>query len=65
LRLHETGSSDEQREALARGDVHIAQAALDNGVAMARALRRDGLIEAALLSLGDEWRDVTPTDTAT
>lgn len=40
-------------------------AALDNGVAMARALRRDGLIEAALLSLGDEWRDVTPTDTAT
>lgn len=37
LRLHETGSSDEQREALARGDVHIAQAALDNGVAMAVA----------------------------
>lgn len=37
LRLHETGSSDEQREALARGDVHIAQAALDNGVAMAAA----------------------------
>ena len=37
LSLHETGSSDEQREALARGDVHIAQAALDNGVAMAAA----------------------------
>ncbi|MBX9761402.1 MAG: ABC transporter substrate-binding protein [Beijerinckiaceae bacterium] len=34
LRLHETGSSDEQRDALSKGDVHIAQAALDNGVAM-------------------------------
>lgn len=34
LQLHETGSSDEQRESLARGDVQVAQAALDNGVAM-------------------------------
>ncbi len=37
LKLHETGSSDEQRSALSRGDVQVAQAALDNGVAMIAA----------------------------
>jgi uncharacterized protein len=33
-------------------------AALDAGVACAEGMRRDGLIEAALLSLGGEWRSV-------
>lgn len=37
LHLHETGSSDEQRAALSRGEVQVAQAALDNGVAMIAA----------------------------
>jgi len=33
-------------------------AALASGVRMAEALRRDGLIEGALLALADEWRSV-------
>ncbi|WP_324134189.1 UPF0280 family protein [Bosea sp. (in: a-proteobacteria)] len=33
-------------------------AALGSGVRMAEALRRDGLIEGALLALADEWRSV-------
>lgn len=37
-------------------------AALENGVAMARALRADGLIEGALLALAGEWRSVEGMD---
>ena len=34
------------------------KAALGNGVALAQALLKDGLIEGALLALADEWRSV-------
>ena len=37
-------------------------AALEAGVRMAEALRRDGLIEGALLALADEWRSVGGLD---
>jgi ABC-type nitrate/sulfonate/bicarbonate transport system substrate-binding protein len=37
LTLHETGSSAEQRDALASGRVHIVQAAVDNAVEMKEA----------------------------
>ncbi len=37
LSLHETGSSKEQREQLAKGGVHIVQAAVDNALAMIKS----------------------------
>ncbi|MDP3321594.1 MAG: UPF0280 family protein, partial [Bosea sp. (in: a-proteobacteria)] len=37
-------------------------AALASGLRMAEALRRDGLIEGALLALADEWRSVGGLD---
>jgi ABC-type nitrate/sulfonate/bicarbonate transport system substrate-binding protein len=36
VRLHETGSSAEQRQALADGELHIVQAALDNALELVR-----------------------------
>jgi len=37
LVIHETGSSREQRGLLASGEIHVVQAAIDNGLAMIKA----------------------------